>query len=151
MIVAGCTRTSTADRPAPPAADGAPPAAAVDDAGGASTRDASLTALHGEVLACALTHPQTALYVHPEHPGRVPVSVHVDASIAVGVPPQAYDHAVLWSGPADALVDVTRVELRGDRATVELAIEEEGVRGTVDCVRGDDGGWAPGPAALAEH
>ena len=35
-------------------------------------------------------------------------------------------------------------------ATVALAIDEEGVRGTVACTRGD-GGWVPGAAALAEH
>ena len=139
--VAGDTHGTTAPTPGDRS-----PSEAVDGA----MRDASAAALHGEILGCVLAHPDVRAYVHPEHPGRVPVTVHVDRSIAVGVPPTAYGHAVEWSTPAASLVDIASLRLAGDEATVALAIDEEGVRGTVACTRGD-GGWVPGAAALAEH
>lgn len=152
VLLVGCARAAatTAAAGDTPGAIATTPAEPSPSAAGGPLRDASPSALHGEIIGCVLAHPDVRAYVHPEHPGRVPVTVHVDRSIAVGVPPQAYGHAALWSTPGSSLVDIASLRLAGDEATVTLAIDEEGVRGTVTCTRGE-GGWVAGAAALAEH
>ncbi len=108
-----------------------------------------------QVLQAVLDAPDLQQYLHPEIPTRVPVVIVKNEVVADTPNLQAVEVPVVFKPRAglsesDAALEITRLEIAGDRATVELAYPIEGLVGTATLHR-DGSGWVIDKLQLAER
>ncbi|MEM6989552.1 MAG: hypothetical protein AAF721_03615 [Myxococcota bacterium] len=153
----GCTAPPAKSEPA--AAPGEPsdaepvPSPTGSTAGPAAPDPASAKSSADSLLTAALSHPDFAMYLHPEVPGRVPVVVtgFTDPEgrtlVLDGTP------LVLASAPPPndaAFVDVGSWAVRGGVAKLELEYAVEGVSAQFKLQRSPKG-WVVSDVSVAER
>jgi hypothetical protein len=102
------------------------------------------------IAAAILRHPEVAMYLHPDAPGRVPVKVGIDAPYdAVPLAFTLYDAPVKTVAYAD--MDAVRLTMRGYGETAKASVRyaPEGIEGSVELAR-VDGAWTVTGAHIFE-
>lgn len=103
-----------------------------------------------------LLSPQVQGYLHPEVPERIPVLIGIDepaleaGSIHVFGKPADIETTANAKASGRAFVEISKLRIRGTKATVEFSLEAEGVtgRGTFSF---RDPDWTTNSVDLAEH
>jgi hypothetical protein len=104
----------------------------------------------GAIVAIVLQHPEVAMYLHPDVPGRVPVRVAVAAPYdSAPVALSLYGAPVQVSDDRDVAAVQLKLKPHGDTVQVELKYDPEGIFGVVDIAR-EDGTWQATGARILE-
>lgn len=104
----------------------------------------------GPIVAAVLQHPDVAMYLHPDLPGRVPVRVALAAPHAAApVALELYGAPVETTEAGDASAVQLALKPYADRVEVDVRYRPEGIFGTVR-VESRDGAWVATQASILE-
>lgn len=124
-----------------------PPATASASTSGAAPRDVEA------VLQAVVDLDALEPFLHPEVPGRVPLTLSV-ATPPTGIALSKFGQPVrmVASAPGGGApcLEITQLELQGDRATVRFAYSIEGVMGSAELSK-RQGRWAVVRRSVAER
>lgn len=102
------------------------------------------------IVAAVLQHPDVAMYLHPDAPGRVPVRVSVAAPYdKASLNLTLYGAAVKTAGLGDRGAVQLVLKPQGDKCQVEVRYAPEGIFGSVDLER-VGGAWKAKGAKIYE-